>query len=97
MFTSYCVFDLFTFPEHKFLYNRDKFLYEITVAITFQTDEKIPLKFSKLFSRNVNKNIIPWKFQGIFIFLMKCSFIDISVIIIFPVTTRDLIIKNTPQ
>ena len=74
-------------------------MYDITVEITFRTDEKIPVKFLVLgivFKKNKQKHY-PLIISGNLDILMKCSFIDICVIIImqkksnFPVTARDLI------
>ena len=83
--------------EHKILYNQDKFPYYITVEITFRTDKKIPLKFLEIvFKKNKQKHYPVIVSRNLHI-LMKCSFIDICVIIIFkkksnfPVTARDLI------
>ena len=97
LFTSHVVFDLFTFGEHKILYNRDKFSYDTTVGITFQTDKKIPVKFLEIiFKNNKQKHyplIISWNLH----ILMKSIFIDICIFIIFhkknyfPVIARDLI------
>ena len=65
---SHVVFDLFTFPEHKILYNRDKFPYDITVGITFQADKKIPVNFLEIISnREINKSIISKQFETILI------------------------------
>ena len=79
------------------MYNRDKCLYNITVGITFRTDKKIPVKFLEIvFKKNKQKHY-PLIISRNLHILMKCSFIDICVIIIFkkksnfPVTARDLI------
>ena len=103
MFTSHVLFDLFTFGEHKILYNRDKFSYGITVGITFRTDKKIPVKFLEIIFKNDKQKhyplIVSWNLH----ILTKCSFINICVIIMFqqknnfPVTAGDLIffLKHT--
>ena len=53
------VFDLFTFREHKILYDWDKFLGGITVGITFRTQKKIPVKFLDIaFKRNKQKHYL---------------------------------------
>ena len=64
---SHVVFDLFTFPEHKILYNRDKFPYDITVGIKFRTDKKIPVKFLEIICKR-NKQKHPLIISGNFIF-----------------------------
>ena len=54
---QHVVFDLFTFQEHKILCNRDKFPYDITLGITFRTDQKIQVKFlGIIFKRNKQKH-----------------------------------------
>ena len=79
---SHVVFDLFTFRENKILYNRDKFLYEITVGIIFQTDEKIPVKFLEIIFKKNKQKYYPLIISGYLHILTNCSFIDICVIII---------------
>ena len=90
------VLELFIFRDHEILYNRDKFPYDITVGITFQTDKKIPVIFLKIiFKRNKQRH--PLVTSGNLHILMKCRLIDICGTILFqkkrnfPVTTRDLI------
>ena len=70
----------------------------MTVGITFQTDKKIPVKFSELiFNREINKKHYSRTIRGNPHILMKCSLIDICDIILFqkksnfPVAARDLI------
>ena len=75
-------------------YNRDKFSFDITVGITFRTDKKIPVKFLEIiFKRNKLKHY-PLMISGNLHILIKCSLIDISVIILFRKSnfrvTRDL-------
>ena len=95
--TSHVVFNLFTFRQHKIFYNRDKFPCDITVGIKLQAHKKIPVKFLDIpFKKNKQKYYLLIISRNLRI-LMKCSFIDICVIIIFKkksnflVTARDLI------
>ena len=100
----HAVFDLFTFREQKFLYNWDKFPYDIIVGTTSRTNKKISVKFLEIiFKRNKQKHY-PLIITGNLHILMKYSLIDICVKILFqksnfPVTARDLIFffENTLQ
>ena len=74
LFTSHVVFDSFIFQEHKILYNRGKFPYDITVGITFRTDKKTPVKFLEIaFKKNKQKHY-PLIISRNLHILMKCSF-----------------------
>ena len=83
LYASHVLLELFTFREHKILHNRDKFQYDINVGITFQTDKKILVKFSEIvFKKNKQKHY-PLTISRNLHILMKFSFIDICIIIIF--------------
>ena len=94
LYASHVLLELFTFREHKILHNRDKFQYDITVGITFQTDKKILVKFLEIvFKKNkqkhypltISRNLhILMKFSfDCMLLSLKFSFIDICIIIIF--------------
>ena len=78
---SYVVFDLVTFREHIILYDREKFPYDITVGITFRTDKKIPVKLLEIVVKHNKQKHYPLIISRNFHILMKCSFIDIYLII----------------
>ena len=75
----------------------DKFLYDITLGITFRIDEKILVKFLEIFFKKNKQKHYPLIISGNLHILIKCSCTDICVIIIFqkksnfPVAPSDLI------
>ena len=64
------VFNLFTFREHKILYHRNKFPYDITVEIKFQIDKKIPVKFLEIIFKKNKQNYL---FSGNLYILMNAA------------------------
>ena len=69
----YVVFDIFTFREHKNLFNGDKFPHDITFGVTFREDKKIPVKLLQIILKRKKQKHYLLIIRGNPHTLMKCS------------------------
>ena len=56
----HAAFDLFTSHERKISCSQDKYLCDITMELTFRTDNKIPVKCIEIVLKNKNQLSFWW-------------------------------------